>query len=143
MKRIKFLAMMFVGLLFSTMSFADDRPVPVNQLPAPVHTFVKQHFQGQTILYAEKDNNHYECFLSDGTLLDFYRKGDWKKVDTENMSAVPAVLIPAVIKQYIKATFPGTIITKIEKERYGYDIELSNDLELKFNHQGVLLRMDD
>ena len=143
MKRIKFLAMMLVGLMVSTMSYADDRPIPVNQLPASVKTFVQKHFQGKTIIYAEKDLTTYECRLSDGTQIDFYRKGDWKKVDTENMSAVPSALVPNTIKQYVNATFPGSIITKIEKERYGYDIELSNDLELKFNHQGALLRMDD
>ena len=143
MKRIKFLSMMFVGLLFSTMSFADDRPVPVNQLTAQVKTFVQKHFQGKSIIYAEKDLTTYECRLSDGTQIDFYRKGDWKKVDTENMSAVPSALVPNLIKQYVQSTFPGAKITKIEKERYGYDIELSNDLELKFNHQGALLRMDD
>ena len=143
MKRIKFLAMMLIGLMVSTMSYADDRPIPVNQLPAPVMTFVQKHFQGKTIIYAEKDNTTYECRLSDGTQVDFYKKGDWKKVDTNDMSAVPSALVPNAIKQYVQSTFPGAKITKIEKERYGYDIELSNDLELKFNHQGALLRMDD
>ncbi|MBQ7441272.1 MAG: PepSY-like domain-containing protein [Prevotella sp.] len=52
-------------------------------------------------------------------------------------------MIPEVIKQYVNENFPESIITKIEKERYGYDIELSNDLELKFNKQGYILRMDD
>ena len=137
MTRIMFLAMMLVGLMVSTMSYADDRPIPVNQLPAPVMTFVQKHFQGKTIIYAEKDNTTYECRLSDGTQVDFY------KVDTNDMSAVPSALVPNAIKQYVQSTFPGAKITKIEKERYGYDIELSNDLELKFNHQGVLLRMDD
>ena len=32
---------------------------------------------------------------------------------------------------------------KIDKERHGYDIELSNDLELKFNKQGQLIGFDD
>jgi len=32
---------------------------------------------------------------------------------------------------------------KIDKERYGYDIEISNDLELKFDRKGRLLEMDD
>jgi hypothetical protein len=34
-------------------------------------------------------------------------------------------------------------VSKIDKERYGYDIELSNDLELKFNHQGAIIGYDD
>ena len=45
--------------------------------------------------------------------------------------------------EYVKANFPGCIVTKVDKERYGYDIGLSNDLDLKFNYQGVLIGMDD
>jgi hypothetical protein len=59
------------------------------------------------------------------------------------MSAVPAVLVPEAIKQYVETNFSNCMITKIDKERHGYDIELSNDLELRFNHQGALIGMDD
>ena len=37
----------------------------------------------------------------------------------------------------------GAAVTKIDKEHYGYDIELSNGMELKFNHQGGLMGYDD
>ena len=60
-----------------------------------------------------------------------------------NYSAVPANLVPANIATYVKSNFPGATIVKIDKERYGYDIELSNDLELKFNKNGKMLRVDD
>jgi hypothetical protein len=43
----------------------------------------------------------------------------------------------------VKTNFPGTVIVKIDKERHGYDIELSNDIELKFNKSGALIGMDD
>ena len=60
------------------------------------------------------------------------------------MTAVPAAIIPTAIQQYVTATFPGQIITKIDKERrYGYEIELSNDIELKFNKNGMIIGMDD
>ena len=32
---------------------------------------------------------------------------------------------------------------KIDKEYYGYDVELSNEIDLKFSHQGELVGMDD
>ena len=64
-------------------------------------------------------------------------------MDRHRTSAVPAALVPAAIKQYAEANFSNCKITKIEKERYGYDIELSNDVELKFNHKGALIGMDD
>jgi hypothetical protein len=122
---------------------ADDRPIPVNMLPANAKAFVTTHFKGQKIIYAEKEWGIYECHLNDGTQIDFYKKGEWKKIDCNDFKAVPDVLIPEVIKQYVNENFPESIITKIEKERYGYDIELSNDLELRFNKQGYILRMDD
>ena len=42
-----------------------------------------------------------------------------------------------------KANHPGEIIVSIDKEHYGYDIELSNSLDLKFNKQGQFISYDD
>ncbi|MBR4388039.1 MAG: PepSY-like domain-containing protein [Prevotella sp.] len=67
---------------------------------------------------------------------------DWDKIGC-HMVAVPTALVPAAIQQYVKTSFGGTSVTKIDKERYGYDVELSNGMELKFNHQGVCIGYDD
>lgn len=129
-------------ILISNVAMADDTPIPVEQLPAAAKTFVQTNFKGKKILSAEKDWNSYECRLDDGTKIEFNRKGTWKKVD-RNMIALPAAIVPAAIQQYVSTNFPGTVITKIDKERYGYEIELSSDIDLKFNYQGVLIGMDD
>ena len=110
MKTFKSLFVAFVCMMVSNVALADDRPIPVEQLPASAKTFVTNNFQGKKILYAEK---------------------------------VPTALVPAAIKQYVNSNYGNCMITKIDKERYGYDIELSNDLELKFNRQGALIGMDD
>ena len=142
MKQIKFFLAAIMCILVSNVAMADDTPIPVEQLPAAAKTFVQTNFQGKRIIYAEKDWNSYECRLDDGTKIEFNRKGNWKKVDC-HMIALPAAIVPATIQQYVSANFPGTVITKIDKERYGYDIELTNDIDLKFNYQGVLIGMDD
>ena len=80
--------------------------------------------------------------LNDGTEVGFDKKGNWLKVDC-NMSTVPASLIPAPIAAYVKANFPGQPIKQIKKERYGYEVELTSDIELKFNKAGELIGMDD
>ena len=143
MKKIQFILTALLCLLVSNAALADDTPIPVEQLPAEAKTFVQTNFQGHKIIYAEKDWNSYECRLDDGTKIEFNKKGNWKKVDCNNMTAVPAGVVPITIQEYVKANFPGTLITKIDKERYGYEIELSNDIDLKFNYQGVLIGMDD
>lgn len=134
--------MALLCLFTSNFAFADDVPIPVDQLPADAKIFVQKNFQGQKIIYAEKDWNSYECRLDDGTKIEFNKKGNWKKVDRK-FTAVPAALIPDAIQQYVNTNFPNCSIIKIDKERYGYDIELSNDIDLKFNYQGALIGMDD
>lgn len=146
MKTTRLFLVAVICLMQSVTSMADDRMIPVSQLPAAVKTFVANNFPGKNIAYAEKDvefmGTKYEVMLNDGAKIDFDKKGNWDKVDCETY-AVPAALIPASIAQYVKTNFPGTIIIKIDKERYGYDIELSNDIELKFNQSGALVGMDD
>ncbi len=142
MKTMKFFFAALMCILVSNVAMADDTPIPVEQLPAAAKTFVQTNFKGKKIISAEKDWNSYECRLDDGTKIEFNRKGTWKKVD-RNMIALPAAIVPAAIQQYVSTNFPGTVITKIDKERYGYEIELSSDIDLKFNYQGVLIGMDD
>jgi hypothetical protein len=43
----------------------------------------------------------------------------------------------------VNATFAGASVVKIDKERYGYDVELSNGAEMKFNKQGACIGYDD
>ncbi|WP_373834434.1 PepSY-like domain-containing protein, partial [Bacteroides heparinolyticus] len=47
------------------------------------------------------------------------------------------------IQEYVKTNFPREIITKIERERSGMKIELSNDYSLKFNKKGKFVSIDD
>ena len=146
MKNIKFFAVALMCMMVSTVCNADDRMVPVSQLPAAAKTFVQQNFKGTSIVYVEFDREFnggkYEVTLNDGTQIDFDKKGVWDKIDCE-VGAVPAALIPGTIANYVKTNFAGAKVTKIDKERFGYEIELSNGLELKFNKAGQLLSMDD
>ncbi len=143
MKQMKFLLVAILSLLMTNCVMADDKPIPAASLPAAAKTFVNTHFKGDKIVYAEKDWDSYECRLNSGAKVEFNRKGVWQKVESKNGNAVPAALVPQAIKAYVKANYPDMTIIKIEKERYGYDIELSNDMDLKFNKKGELVGMDD
>ena len=145
MKKILiFMAVLLLGAC--TTLLADDRRISPDNLPAAAKTFIQQHFPERTIAYAEKDGSFtritYEVHLSDGTEIEFKSNGEWDKVDCK-FAPVPAALVPASIAEYVETTFPGTNIVKIDKERYGWDVELGNDLELKFSQAGKLLYFDD
>ncbi|MBR5674476.1 MAG: PepSY-like domain-containing protein [Muribaculaceae bacterium] len=129
------------------MTACSDKPVAVEQLPQPVKAFIQQHFPGQTITYAEKDvelaGSKYDVVLADGTRVDFDTDNVWDKIECTMASPVPTALIPAPIVTHIQTNFPDAMILKIDKDHYGYEVELANGLELKFNKQGVLTEMDD
>ena len=142
MTQKRFFLVALMCMIMSATTFASDRVITANQLPAAAQTFINQTFPGASIMYAEIDDGKYEVHLNDGTEINFDRKGNWDKVDCK-LKAVPAHLIPATIASNVETLFSGTVITKIDKERYGYEIELSNGLDLKFNRQGMLSEIDD
>lgn len=146
MKRFTFFVAIAALLFVSVSCMADGKRIPLNQIPAAAQTFIKTYFADKTFAYAEKDRDgwgvKYEVKFLDGTELEFRKDGEWDKVDCK-YSEVPAALIPATIANFVKTNYAGATIVKIDKERYGYEIELSNDFELKFDHQGNLLSIDD
>ena len=129
------------------MTGCSDKPVLPAQLPAPIQTFVQQYFPGQTITFAQKDLEltgwKYEIFLADGTHIDFDTDDMWDKIECPLTNPVPTALIPPPVASTIQANYPDAMITKIDKERNGFEVDLANGLELKFNKQGAIVDMDD
>lgn len=129
------------------MTACSDKSVAPEQLPVPVRTFIQQTYPGENITFAQKDLEltgwKYEVFLADGTHVEFDTDDMWDKIESPVARPVPLQLIPAPITSHLQANFPGAVVTKIDKERNGYEIELANGMELKYNKQGVLREMDD
>ena len=134
-----------VFLAAAALISCSDKLVPADQLPAAAHSFIQQYFPGIPISYVKKDaglKTGFEVVLTDGTEIDFDGKGEWDSVDCKR-SAVPSALVPAAIAGYVQTNFPGQMIVKIDKELYGYEIELGSGLDLKFDSSGKLIRIDD
>ncbi len=115
-------------------------------LPEPITKFVQQHFPGATVVRVEADQEFggldYDLTLNDGTEVDFDPANEWEKVDC-HVKAVPAALVPAAIASFVKSNYQGQPITKIERKPMGYEIELANGLELKFDKNGAFMHVDD
>ena len=146
MKRLLLSILTFALLLPITAKADNERPIPPEQLPEAAKTFIKKTFPEIAIAYAEIETEgqrtKYEVRLADGTEIDFSGAGEWDKVDC-NYKAVPAVLVPEAIANYVKANYGGAIIVKVDKELYGWDIELNNDLDLMFSTDLKFLGVDD
>ena len=59
------------------------------------------------------------------------------------LEAVPAALVPEVVRQQISASFPQTFIVEWGKDDGGWKAELNNKLEIKFNRKLEMLGLDD
>ena len=128
------------------MSACDaEGPISPSKLPKPSTSFVEQHFPDCKIIKAEYGRyvmgDTYEVDLDCGVEIDFYKKGEWKLVDC-HINAVPEAIVPQAIKKYVADNYSANIITSIDKERTGYEIELNDDLDLDFDHEGNFIRID-
>ena len=115
-------------------------------LPQQITDFLQKQFPGATVSYVETDADHggmeYDVTLNDGTEVDFDRANQWESVDC-HVKAVPAALVPGAISSYVKSNNQGLPITKISRKPYGYEIELNNGLELRFDPNGNFAGIDD
>lgn len=123
-----------------------DSIITADRLPDAARSFINEYFAENTISYIKKDrglaNISYEVVLQDGTEIEFDKSGNWDSIDCKR-NAVPAGLVPDAISEYVQVNFPGQLIVKIDREAFEYEIELSSDLELKFDKNGKMLKIDD
>ncbi|MDO4229153.1 MAG: PepSY-like domain-containing protein [Capnocytophaga sp.] len=137
-----------VGALFlgqSAMAQAD-RQVQFSELPKNAQSFVKQHFANQNIAStwydADPSDQDYKVHFDNGDEIEFFTNGEWEEVKSRN-GKVPNAIIPNGIANYVKQNYTSTEIYKIQKKRYGYEVELSNGMDLEFNQKGEFLRIDN
>ena len=140
MKAIKILMLVLMAMLqLTSCDSDDDDEVVINQtdLPAAAQAFLNNFFNNVQVARVEKDSEkgavQYDVRLADGTELEFDQSGAWTSVDCKT-KAVPAAIVPEAISRYVAEKYANLVIVQIERESYGYDIELSNDLDIQFNH---------
>jgi len=143
---MKKLLPLIMGLMIGVSALAEDAVIGVDQLPQPVKAFVTQHFPKQKISYVLLDRDvfsaKYELRLDNATEIEITAKGEWLEIDGRK-NPVPDGIIPAGITQYIKTNAGDVHIKEIKRKGYGYEVELSNGLEVKFNKKAEFLRLDD
>ena len=116
------------------------------EIPATSQEFINEFFPKSSIVLVELDTDdegkEYYVWLNDGTKVEFDLQGVWKRV-SRNKTGVPTSLVPPAIAEYAKTNYPETIISKLTKKTYGYKIELSDDVDLRFDQQGNFIEEVD
>ena len=56
---------------------------------------------------------------------------------------VPQAVVPVKSQEFVKSNYPEAKVLKIEKDRYEYEVKLSNFWELTFDTSFNLIDMDN
>ncbi len=135
---------LYISLLCCVNSLAQEAPVEQSQLPREAKTFLKEHFKSK-FHHAVKDVDGrvitYEVVLNDNTEIEFDESGRWTEVDGKN-KAIPTTFMQKQTLDYVKINNPKEAIVKIERSDSGYELELSNGVDLKFDAMGTFVKVD-
>lgn len=131
----------------SSVAFAGDKYAhDASVLPKAAQTVLAKNFKSKvSVVKIDKDFgriSEYEVVMTDGTEITFDRDGNWKDVEVNVSKSVPDAFVPASVSKYVKTAQSGQRIVGIEKGRSGYEIELSNGVEMKFDKEGNFLKYD-
>ena len=113
-------------------SYTHDASV----LPEAAKTTIANNYKAKvSLVKVDKELGRvddYEVILTDGSDVEATRNG-----------SVPSYFVPKGVSDYVAKTHKGMKIVGIEKERGGYDVELSNGIDIKFDRNGSFVRYDD
>lgn len=145
MKKILFV--LSAMMLTAGIAFADnDRIIPYEQLPAKAQKFVEQYFPSEKVSYVKEEADFmevsYEVMFAQGSKVEFTGNGEWVEVECR-YSTLDDKLVPAQIKDYVTKNFPDAKFVKIERKYRGYEVKLTNRLELTFDGNFNLVDIDD
>jgi hypothetical protein len=145
MKRI-FLSLVIAMLAVMPMLADNDKMITREELPEKAQMFLTKHFDGVEVLYAKAERDmgvitSYDVVLEGNVKVEFNRSGEWASVDCEH-SQVPNSVLPQGVLDYVSNKFAKAYVVEIERGLMGYDVKLSNDLDLDFDKNGKFLRVD-
>lgn len=123
----------------------NDKIISQEELPAAAKEFIAEHFAQNKIIAVKLDNDlfskDYEVLFEDRTTIKFDKDGKWTEIECK-MSSVPDKAVPVRILEYVMQNYPDALIKQIDRDRKGYDVELSNKIELEFNKKFELRKID-
>ena len=135
---------LFIGIALTNTSCNNDKKTKV------INDFVRVYFPDTEVIANIKDGLDCDVTLSDYTQIGFdgnlFGKLEWDEVDCRHASlspTVPAALVPAEITNYVNRIHGSQSVTKISKDNRGWEIELSNGIEIEFDKRFNVIDFDD
>lgn len=144
---LTFTALITVAFILVSCDKDDDHQVPATSLPASASTFLNTFFKDVTIRKVEKqtptatNKTAYSVELANGIEVDFDQEGNWKEVESDNDTAIPTGFISTTIVRYVDTNYKTSQISAIDKVTAGFEVELTNDIDLLFDPSGQFVKI--
>jgi hypothetical protein len=141
--------LMFFAVATLLIACEKEKLIQENELPAASRTFIETHFADVEITAIVKDRDgldiDYTVYLANSFDIDFTKSGKWDDVDGHFLPVPESILtlLPQPLLQHIANTFPNLSIVEVNRERHGYEIGLSNGIDLNFDSSGRFAGFDD
>lgn len=141
---------LLMAFVFAGAARADKYTLDRSNLPQEAQEMLDKYFPKAKVGMIKVDRHllkktDYDVKLVSGTKIEFSNKGKWTSVDCKTRE-VPEGLVMKPIRNYVNKNFADQKIVKIKKKSSGYEVTLSDGVELKFNLLGSftkILSIDD
>ena len=139
----QFLLTLAAILLFAgtAQAVGPKKVIDPDRLPKNAIELIQKHWPSCAIDFAYINGKEYEALLTDGTIIQFDSKGKWKEMKCTD--GLPVTLVPGYITRYIVNRFPKQLIIDCEKLKGGYEVTLTNGLEIQFDLRGNVTHVDE
>ena len=137
---------LYAALAIAFSASANDKPIRYDQLPARAKSFIEAYFPTHSFSFAKYDNSigdsTYDVVFSDGTEIEFNRRGEWRQIDCKRGSIIPSALFPSSIASYLGQNYPTQNIVEAERNSHHWELQLSNGIEFTFDRHGQIRRIN-
>lgn len=139
----KFILTLLTLVLIAGTANAGGRKkvIDPDNLPKPAIELIQKHWPSCAIDFAYINGKEYEALLTDGTIIQFDSKGIWKEMKCTD--GLPVTLVPGYITRYVVERFPKQLIIDCEKLKGGYEVTLTNGLQIQFDLRGYVTHVDE
>lgn len=135
---------LLIATAFSYNTNAQDKNIPLNQIPKQITEYLNTHFPNNTVLEATFDDHvkykKYEIELNNKISLEF--STEFQVTEIKSKDKLPDSVIPAAILTYVKTNYPINTISDWEIDKGNQQIELNNGIDLIFNLKGEFLKVE-
>lgn len=144
---VMMMSMMFASFMLSSCgNDSYEEPSYQNEvaLPESADNFIHSYYPTTKLVKVTVSEDSsglvYSAYLANAHIVRFDVNGDWKDVVAPGGRPIPSGITPVIIAEYISKTNIGQGVSEIRRDYKGYDVKLTNGIEMNFDADYAFLQ---